>query len=371
MSKKYLIDRSKLLPGDIILTAERAPLSKGVRLLTFSRYSHAAIWVDGTMIESTQDGVFSKNVQRLILDEASHADVYRSRVPLSRDQALEICDYARSLVGTLYALDEAILVLPKRNLGSKETKRQFCSRLVALSYHQSGYDLKNLRKPLFCTPRMLSTCTAFEKIPHMIREASPEEIAFAETDDPVKKNQAHLFEWLNAVRELVKQDANLSVKFDIQAANDVDELLMQNPSLDAKVTSLIRSNEYLTFYNHDTKNENLAYRYNEVAMIQKVNSYQNPDDFLMGELSKEPEMFRRFERMTSSMIDKYQKSGLMYFREHLNLYKNLMTGIYVRLKNIAIGFDYIGDDKTAKEVLKMTRMAASVIQRAEFVLREG
>lgn len=371
MTKKYIIDRSKLLPGDIILTAETAPVSKGVRFFTVSRYSHAAIWVDGTMIESTQDGVFSKNVQRLILEKSSHADVYRSRVPLSRDQALEICDYARSLVGTLYALDEAVLVLPMRKLGLKETKRQFCSRLVALSYHQSGYDLKNLRKPLFCTPRMLSKCTAFEKVPDIIREASPAEIAFAQTDDPGKKNQAHLFEWLNAVRELVRQDENLSSKFDIQAVNDVDELLIEHPSLDEQVTALIRSNEYLTFYNHDTKNENLAYRYNPMAMIHKVSSFENPDDFLMDELSKEPEMFRRFEIMTSSMIDKYEKTGLNYFREHLNLYKNLMTGVYVRLKHIAVGFDWLDDDETAEGVLKMASMAASVVQRAESALKKA
>nr|WP_102902382.1 YiiX/YebB-like N1pC/P60 family cysteine hydrolase [Pseudomonas asplenii] len=370
MPKKYIIDRSKLLPGDIVLTAEVAAVSKVVRLATFSRYSHAAIWVDGTMIEATQDGVFSKNIQRLILDKPGHADVYRSKDPLTRDQAIQICDYARSLVGTLYALDEAMLVLPKRKLGLAETKRQFCSRLVALSYEQSGFDLKNLRHPLFCTPRMLSVCTAFEKVPNMVREALAEEIAFAETDDPGKKNQAHLFEWLNAVRKLVKEDESLKSSYDIQAANDVDGLLIAHPHLDETITALIRSNEYLTFYNNDTKNEHLAYRYNKFAMIEKLSHYQNPGDFLMEELSKEPEMFRRFEIMTSEMIDKFDKTGLTYFYEHVNLYRNLMTGVYVRLKHIAIGYEWIGEDESAERVYVLASMAASVIRKAQVALGE-
>lgn len=370
MNKKYIIDRSKLLPGDIILTAEHAPVSKIVRAATFSRYSHAAVWVDGTLIEATQDGVFSKNVQRIILDKSSHADVYRSRVPLTKNQAQQICDYARSQVGTLYALDEAMLVAPMRinKLGLKETKRQFCSRLVALAYQQSGYSLQNLRQPLFCTPRMLSVCTAFQKVAGMICEATPAEIAFAETDDPAKKNQAHIFEWLNAVRELVKKDESLNSQFDIQAINDVDELLYAHPNLDETITAFIRSNEYLTFYNNDTKNEHLAYRYNKFAMIQMVNTFENPFDFLMCEFKKEPEMFRRFEIMTLSMIEKYKHTGLIYFREHVNLYKNLMTGINVRLEHIAIGLEWIDEDTAAESVFRLADLAASVIKKAETAL---
>ena len=372
MDKKYIIDRSKLLPGDIILTAEQAPVSTIVRVATFSRYSHAALWVDGTMIEATQDGVFSKNAQRLILDKASHADVYRSRVPLTENQAQQICDYARSQVGTLYALDEAMLVLPMRvkKLGLKETKRQFCSRLVALAYQQSGYNLQNLRQPLFCTPRMLSVCTAFQKVPGMIREATQAELAFAETDDPVKKNQEQLFEWLNAVRKLVAADETLSCAFDIQSVNDINDILYAHPNLDDAITALIKSNEYLAFYNHDTKNENLAYRYNKFAMIQMVNSFNKPFDFLLEELKKEPEMFRRFEIMTLSMIEKYEETGLAYFREHLNLYKNLMTGVHVRLTHIAIGLDWIDEDDAAESVLTLAGMAASVIKKAKIVLGE-
>jgi hypothetical protein len=60
---KYILERSLLQRGDIILTAESELVSKGVRLSTLSKYSHAALWVGGTMIEAVRPGVFSKNAQ--------------------------------------------------------------------------------------------------------------------------------------------------------------------------------------------------------------------------------------------------------------------------------------------------------------------
>lgn len=96
MEKKYTIERSLLKRGDIVLTAENTLISKGVRLGTASRYSHASIWVEGTLIEAVQAGVFSKNPQRIILDKPSHCVVLRSKKPLSVEEIEQICQYAHS-----------------------------------------------------------------------------------------------------------------------------------------------------------------------------------------------------------------------------------------------------------------------------------
>ena len=61
---KYVIDHTKLKPCDIILTSDKTFTSKGIRLATLGRYSHAALYVGGTTIEATLNGVFSKNIQR-------------------------------------------------------------------------------------------------------------------------------------------------------------------------------------------------------------------------------------------------------------------------------------------------------------------
>jgi hypothetical protein len=335
------------------------------------RYSHAAIWVGGTLIEATQDGVFSKNPQRIILEKEIHAAVFRSRTPLTQDQAKAICGYARSQVGTLYALSEAIFSLPMRRiakLGLLETKKQFCSRLVALAYAESGYDLINLRQPKFCTPRMLSICKAFEKVPGIVREARPEEIAFAATDDPVKQNQAHTFEWLNGVRNLVNSDEILRKAFDIQSINDVDRLLDKHPELDRQITTLIRATEYLTFYNHETKQPHLAYRYNKMAMIEMVASFTNSETFLAEELNKEPEMLERFSTMLGYHLDKYISSNLLYHRDHLELYKNLLTGVCVRLVHLAHGFDWVDDTASEEHARSMAYTAHSLIKIANNAL---
>ncbi|SUP04970.1 Uncharacterised protein [Vibrio cincinnatiensis] len=66
MGKKLILDVPSLKLGDVILTSEKGFASIGVRAATLSKYSHAAIYVGGTMIEATLGGVFSKNPQRLL-----------------------------------------------------------------------------------------------------------------------------------------------------------------------------------------------------------------------------------------------------------------------------------------------------------------
>ena len=201
MERKYTIERSLLKRGDIILTAEKAAVSKGVRVGTASRYSHAAIWVGGTMIESVREGVFSKNAQRLIFEKPGHCIVLRSRESLDEVQIDQICRYAHTQVGSLYALDEATLALPRRLMKLEATKKQFCSRLVALAYCQIDYDFINLKSPHYCTPGKLARTKAFQRVPGVIRPALPEEIEFAKSPDPAKKNaQDMLSGWRKSER---------------------------------------------------------------------------------------------------------------------------------------------------------------------------
>jgi hypothetical protein len=121
-------------------------------------------------------------------------------MPLSDKQLDVICHYARSQVGTLYALDEAIMVAPRRLMKMESTKRQFCSRLVALAYDQIGYDFINLGSPHYCTPQKLARCSAFEQVKGLVRPAYADEIKLAQSEDPIRKNAADTFEWLGQVK---------------------------------------------------------------------------------------------------------------------------------------------------------------------------
>ena len=231
-----------------------------MKISTASRYSHAAIYVDGTTIEATLGGVFSKSAQRLAFDQPTDVAILRSRRPLSREQTEQICMFARSKTGSLYALNEAITVRARSILKIEETRKQFCSRLVAQAYEHIGYNFINLRSPSYCTPRQLSLCKAFEKVKDAVRIATDDEISFAESEDPNMENQRQTFEWLNKVRALAKT-ATATTQVDIQTLNDVNDFLIENPSFDGKISSWVKESGYLEFHDHDEKTN--TYRYNK------------------------------------------------------------------------------------------------------------
>lgn len=363
MDKKYVLDRKRLERGDIILTAEPTKQSRGIRLVTASRYSHAAIWVGGTMIEATLDGVFSKNAQRLLVDEPNYLAVYRSKMPLSTEMQDKICLYAQSKIGTLYTIPEATMMLPMRLLKMPETRRQFCSRLVACAYDSAGFDLKNLRNPAFCSPRQLSLCKAFHKVEGVVVEATPEDIFFAHTPDPNIEHLSQTYQWLNNVRRLVGENPKLSMSFDIQAKNDVDALLIAHPELDIPVTTFMRNTGYLKFFERERVVN--PHRYDRIAMIERICKISNPGDFLQEELSKEPGLFKRFANNIDVMIQYVDQQRLEFFIEHLRLYRNLMEEVQVRMEVIAFGFESIGESGTALEVKELIALAKYLVKMAD------
>lgn len=368
MVKKYLLDRTKLERGDIILTAGNALVSKGIRVATLSRYSHAAIWVGGTMIEATLKGVFSKNAQRLLVDSPEHLSVFRSRALLSEETKDNICEYAQSKVGSLYALPDALMMLPKRILNLKASNAsQFCSRLVACSYQHAGVDLVNIRNPMFCSPRQLSLCKALYKVEDVVSEALPAEIRFAQTPDPNTKNLIDTYEWLDKVRKLVNKDPILSLSFEIQAQNDVTKLLLAHPELDSEITNLIRNTGYLTFFNHDRHSN--PYRYDPQLMTITLRGLSfDAGDFLQNELRKEPGLFTRYERNIQIAIYHIGLVRLNYFLDDLRLYRNLMNEILARLEVIAFGFNLIGEPESGRGVLKLAELAHYYVCLADKLL---
>lgn len=367
MEQKYTIERSLLKRGDIILTAENTLISKGVRVGTASRYSHASIWAEGTLIEAVQAGVFSKNPQRIILDKRSHCVVLRSRKPLTEQELDKICLYAHTQVGSLYALDEATLALPRRLMKLESTKKQFCSRLVALAYAQIGYDFINLGSPHYCTPGKLARTKAFEVVPGMIREALPGEVEFAKSHDPIKKNAEDTFEWLAKVRALVKSNPELNATFDIQTVNDVGDLLVKRPELDKIVVGFLHENEYLTYFNHDMKVN--AYRYNPNWVTFKLRAAADPVGFIETELKKEYSLARRHSQNIDISIQNYLSTGLGFVMEHLKLYQNLITGVWVRLNHIAIASEVVGMTEVANRARELMSEIDGPMERGMTVIK--
>ena len=270
---------------------------------------------------------------------------------MSEQQLDQICAYAHSQVGTLYALDEATLALPRRLMKLESTKKQFCSRLVALAYAQIDYDFINLRSPHYCTPGMLAKTKAFEVVPGIIREALPSEIEFAKLHNPVRKNAEDTFEWMAKVRALVKSKPELNATFDIQTLDDVGDLLVKQPELDEIVTGFLHENEYLTYFKHDM--EVNPYRFNAEWMTIKLRAASDPVGFIEAELRKEYGMAERHSQSINNCIRNYHSTGLSYVMEHLKLYQNILNGVWARLDNIATASESVGMTDVAIRARKL------------------
>ena len=105
------IGAESLRVGDILLSAEAAPLSSGIRLLTAAPVSHAAVFVgDDAVAEALGGGVRLRSVPALLAEESVVA-VYR--LPqLSEAQAQRVAELARSRVGLHYDFVGAFLYVP-------------------------------------------------------------------------------------------------------------------------------------------------------------------------------------------------------------------------------------------------------------------
>jgi uncharacterized protein YycO len=152
-----------LQPGDIILTSAPTLRSVGIRLMTLSSVSHAALYVgDGRVVEAVGSGVHERPLDELLREE--NVALVLRYPKLSRDDQLKILDYARQKTGARFSYFGATLHLPfsvtrrvcelpllpgavrdrcLRSVGvlsyAAATESQlFCSQLVMQAYQSAG-----------------------------------------------------------------------------------------------------------------------------------------------------------------------------------------------------------------------------------------
>jgi uncharacterized protein YycO len=157
------VPQDTLEPGDIILTSAPTLRSVGIRLFTLSSVSHAALYVgDGRIVEAVGSGVHERPLDGLLREE--NVALVLRYPGLTRDQQLEILDYALQKTGARFSYFGATLHLPfsftrrvcelplvpgavrdacLRALGvlsyAAATESQlFCSQLVMQAYQHAG-----------------------------------------------------------------------------------------------------------------------------------------------------------------------------------------------------------------------------------------
>lgn len=149
----FVLNHDLLQPGDIILERGYAWYSAEIAKHTNSRYSHAMIYVGGTIIEATMDGgVYSRIPNRSTVRDIRDFKVLRLKVHPGNETLQTICDHARYLSGSQYSVTEALKVKGTDFLRefASDSRKQFCSRLVAQCYQKAGINLtENIN---FCSP---------------------------------------------------------------------------------------------------------------------------------------------------------------------------------------------------------------------------
>lgn len=317
----YTLDRSKLEIGDIILESGNAHISTLIKLATDCDYSHAMMFVDGTIIHVLMEpysGVYSKNPQRIMVKSPDALKVMRKKIRLSQHEKKIIRDHARSLVGSVYSKTEAALApILKETRINKLSEEQFCSRLVAQSYFKAGINL--VPNPNFCSPADIHCSEILEEIPDCVRQATDYDIDFYKSFDPLLENQRRTLNWLNKCRSLFKKK-----NINIQTINDVGQALLDNRRLDSEVCKYIKDSGYLTHYDFDK--EINPYRY-DIDLTIKLYKDKNSDynSFISELYELNLNEIKRHLESYNMASENYRRFNLKFFKLHKELYGNLLS----------------------------------------------
>ncbi len=170
------ITSAELLPGDIILSATNGVTSLGIRLLTVSPVSHAALYLGNEDIaEAVGSGIRTRKIAEFIEDEstivafrhpgvrAEHADSMRSFAQSHSGKKYNVVGIVLQAPFTLQrqycelplvpslVRDACIRGLAAIQLGVARNDRFFCSQFVLAAYQQAKLPLTSA-DPLLVSP---------------------------------------------------------------------------------------------------------------------------------------------------------------------------------------------------------------------------
>ncbi|MCS3602759.1 hypothetical protein M2371_001968 [Buttiauxella sp. BIGb0471] len=307
----YLISVNDLVKGDILLTSESSATSKVVRKSTGSDFSHAILYVgSGSYIHSDSEGVRAGNIQRLLFENAENITVLR--VDCSTEIINNACLFARSKIGTKYSIKDAIRV--KLKIIKKDNEnRQFCSRLVAQSYDYAG--LKLVENPSFCTPQDIFKSEYIRKVSVKVRKANENEIAFANSENPLKRQEDITKKILCDLRSLTQRD--------IQTLEQITEFVILNPNYDGVISKIFNDSGYFTLWVYEvTKN---PWRYNGEIFLSLPGDKNKLSTVAESEIKWAHDRLEVYNRNLKQYDSLNKIHKLEYLKLHFDLYEQMVS----------------------------------------------
>jgi hypothetical protein len=175
-ARSYSDARQEILNGDVLMYRGRSRLSRWIRTVTRSPYSHAgiAMWWEGRLmvLEAVRSGV----VVTLMSANVSHYDGgvewFRCRMEIDGERRTRMVRFAQDQLGKKYALWMALVVMFALLFNWKKGRRDelrrtgslFCSHLVAQVYNTAGLDLKKGLEDRFMSPCDIADSPLMEKV---------------------------------------------------------------------------------------------------------------------------------------------------------------------------------------------------------------
>lgn len=309
----FILDTSKILPGDVVLTAETRTRSKMVRKATNSSFSHAILYLGGSSyIHSDSSGVHSGNTQRLLFTEQSQALVLRLR-DRQDAQIATMCMFARTQIGKEYSIPEAVRSKVKRNSSSvARSNRQFCSRLVSQAYAYAGIFV--VKNPDYCYPQDIAESSLMRTVEGCIRSASIEEIEFTKSDSPLAKQTAITNSILKEIRALSRTD--------IQTFEQVSAYLLENPQHDREISRIFQESGYLHFWQIDVHKN--PWHYDPEAFLALDVPRSQKLEVASAQRDAAANQLEQFQFMYMQYMQLWQRKQLQYFTLEIALYLKLI-----------------------------------------------
>lgn len=326
---KYLLDISKLRIGDIILeSGDTKIISAAIKAATKSDFSHAMLYRDHSLVHAVNEGVFSKNPQRILVSNPEDLKVLRLKNNQNLSVMRKVCDNAGVKIGSLYSKSEAIKTLAVEENKPAKNRKQFCSRLVAQCYEEAGISL--VSNSDYCSPEDLNQSDLLFEVKGAVREATEKDIEFFNKKDPNLENQKETFQWLRKTREIFKPK-----KVDVQTINDVLQALVNHRDMDKKVCRLIKATKYLELYNVDR--ELNAYRYDEeLFKIKLAEDPEKANELIDFEIKLNQREIERHSRNLMASRENYKAQGLNFSKLHMKLHRNILKESKKRLEVIIL-----------------------------------
>lgn len=343
----YIINHALLKSGDVILERGTGVHSEVIANKTKSHYSHAMIYVGGTIIEATmQGGVYSRVPNRISVENYDDLIVLRPKRHLDNEILSSVEYYARNLSGSVYSIREAILAGFNNKPDYMLTRGQFCSRLVAQSYQSVG--IKIVQNPDFCSPGDIERSLFFFVVPNMIVRGSDQELEHASKSGTHDEHHKSAVKWVRASKKILFNHGIHTVKHpdadtvvSIETISDIMRAIYSNQGnkeLDEAVATAMKNSGYMNGILDDQRANPYRYDYSEFSRIYNLMPNAMRVSNLKLEFKKEMDCInQRTENFKAALSNRLDLVDSLVFKYDFQIIHGM---VYKMCERLDIIFDY-------------------------------